>query len=98
MLQPVEHPVQTLSAVLQPPNTFLVKEILAAQSPYRTQVDHVTSQLVIAGFVGKYIDLFMATAGDHLQFGRAANLAGESNAASTHHASIGEQARSDHPM
>jgi hypothetical protein len=37
-------------SMLQPPNTFLVKEILAAQSPYRTQVDHVTSQLVIAGF------------------------------------------------
>src|SRR5438132_13978935 len=76
---------------LQVPDALLVQEILAAEGADRTEIDDVAGQLVLQRVTGEDVDLGPVAAIDDLQFGRARNLARETNAARAHDAAIGEQ-------
>ena len=81
MLQPVLQSGQTLFARLQPPDALLVEKILAAQRTDRAEIDHVAGQLVVARLARENVDLLVRAAIDNLQFGGAADLAREADAA-----------------
>ncbi len=76
---------------LEVPDAVLVEEVLATQGTDGAQVHHVARQLVVERLVGKDVDFAVMAAVDDLQFGGAADLAGEADAARAHDAAVGEQ-------
>ncbi len=78
-------------AALEPPNAFLVQEVLAAQGTDWAEVDNITRQFVIARLAREYFDFFHATATDHMQFAGAADFARKAHTAGTHHTAVGKQ-------
>jgi len=77
--------------MLEPPDPFLVEEVLAAKGTDGAQVDDVASELVVAGSLWKDIDLFVRSPSDDLELGRSADLSCEANAAGAHDTAVGKQ-------
>ncbi len=84
-------PIANAVLTLQPPNSLLVEEILAAQRTDRTEVNDVTGQFVVAGMPFGDFDLLDAATADHVQFGGAADLPREADATRAHHTAVGEK-------
>ena len=77
--------------VLEPPDPFLVEEVLAAKGTDGAQVDDVAGEFVVAGGLWKDIDFFVRSPSDDLEFGRSADFSCEANAAGAHDTAVGKQ-------
>ena len=77
--------------VLEPPDPFLVKEVLAAKGTDGAQVDDVAGEFVVAGGLWKDIDFLVRSPSDDLEFGRSADFSCEANAAGAHDTAVGKQ-------
>src|SRR5262249_11346118 len=76
---------------LEEPDPMFVQEVLAAQGPNRTEIDHVAREFVVDWPARENIDLGMMAAVDDVQLRRTANFAREANTARTHDAAIREE-------
>src|SRR5262249_26973900 len=77
--------------LLEEADPLRIEEVLVAQGADGAQIDDVAGELVVARLAGENVDLRVVAAVDDLQLGRAADLAGKTDAARAHDAAVGEQ-------